>query len=152
MSQFPPQSVLLSHGFVAIKWKLYNIQVRMETRSKSLCSWTTVASHCTDSGEVRHTERSRWLHDASHTVPTLTVSILPSSCAAHPHSNPNPTTHSRTVTFPSPCTTHCKQCMLLQGLQSSFHKFSCPPCYCYSLHNCHLWRWDDLQMYGIPVS
>jgi len=36
-----------------------------------------------DSGEVPHTERSRWLHDHSHAVPTLTISVLSAGCAVH---------------------------------------------------------------------
>jgi len=43
---------------------------------KSLCSSKTVALHCANSVEVPHTERSRRLHDPSHAVAALTISVL----------------------------------------------------------------------------
>ena len=37
---------------------------------------STVVLHSTDSGEVTHTERSRWLHDSSHKIPSLTICTI----------------------------------------------------------------------------
>ena len=99
---------------------------------------------CADSGEVPHTERGTGLHDLSHTVPTLTISVLSPSCAVHPptdthtltqtplptvqqqHSpHPVPQTHITvhntcySTTFPSPCpsdTHHSTQYMLLHNI------------------------------------
>ena len=35
-----------------------------------------ISLHCADRREVPHTEHSRWLHDPSHKVQTLTITIL----------------------------------------------------------------------------
>jgi len=35
------------------------------------------------------TERSRWLHDPSHTVPTLTITVLSASCAVQSFTDPH---------------------------------------------------------------
>jgi len=75
--------------------------------AKWLCSWTTVVLHCADSGESHtHTEHGTGLHDHSHAVPALTISVLSASCAVHSftdtQTNKNPTTVSWTVNFPHP--------------------------------------------------
>jgi hypothetical protein len=160
MSQFSPHSVLLPPGFVAKKqtltisrlvWK--RGQSHSAAEQPRCCTVLTVGKSHTH----RTQQMAAWPQSRSpnnYRLRTIThLCRIPTHW--HSHSNPNPTTHSLTATFPSLCTSdthYCTQCILLQGPQSSFYKFACPPCYCYSLRNCHLWRWDDLQMYGIPIS
>ena len=75
----PPTPCCCPMLFFAKK-KTITVQFCIQREPNSLCSWTTVALYCADSGEDPHTERSRWLHDPSHTVPALTIT----SCAVHP--------------------------------------------------------------------
>ena len=62
--------LILSHLHVAIPWCwFYKINISYIYH----CSVLTLS--------VPHTECSRLLHDPSHTVPTLTISVLSASCA-----------------------------------------------------------------------
>jgi len=107
-------SVLLSHGFVAKKQKHYCTQFCIQREPKSLCSWKTVALHSADSGEVPHTESRRWLHDLSHSVPTLTVTVLSARSVEYSltqtHTQHISYSDSWTAIFPLPCSSHTHFC------------------------------------------
>ena len=70
-----PYPLVMFHWFVNIKQQHYCTQFCIQREPNSLCTLTTVVLHCADSGEVPHTEGSRWLHDPSHRVPTLAITI-----------------------------------------------------------------------------
>jgi hypothetical protein len=95
----PPHIVLVSS--VNFR-KKSTVQICVQSEPKSVCSWTRVVLHCADSVQVPHKERN-------HKIPTLTISVI-SAIHWHSHSNPNPTTDSWTVIFPSLCTSDTHDC------------------------------------------
>ena len=43
----------------------------------------TTSLYCAESAEVPYTERIRWLHDRSHKVPALTISLISAKSSVH---------------------------------------------------------------------
>ena len=85
MSQSLPLRIAVPRFFTIKKY--YCTQFCIQKKPKSLCNWKTVALHSANSGEVPHTESTRWLHDPSHAVPTFTITVLSASCAVHSFTN-----------------------------------------------------------------
>ena len=86
-------SVLFSHGFVAKNQKHYCNQFSIQRETMSLCTRKTVALHSADSGEFPHTESRKWLHDPSHRVQTITITILAARCSVHSFTDTHTLTH-----------------------------------------------------------